>query len=142
MNLKDEFIVAIDFGLKRIGLAICSRGVTFAIPSKQIEAGKNDTETVKIILGTYKESIDRFVLGFPTFLDGKESTMTQRVKEFGKVLESLTQKPIHLVDERLTSESSENLLKESGVKQKDLLGCKDSMSALLILKDFLSASGL
>ena len=118
MNLRDEFIVAIDFGLKRIGLAICGKGVSFPIPSKQIGAGKTDSETVKIILGTYKESIDRFVLGFPTFLDGKESTMTQRVKEFGKVLESVSGKPVHLI------------------------GCKDSMSALLILKDFLSASGL
>jgi putative holliday junction resolvase len=104
MNIKDEFIVAIDFGLKRTGLAICSKGLTMSIPSQTIETSKTDKETAQAIQDTYPEEIDRFILGHPLFLDGKKSTFTERVEAFGKVLEATTGKPVHLIDERLTSE--------------------------------------
>ncbi len=138
MEFKDEFIVGIDFGLKRIGLAICSKGITFAIPSKTIEAKKDDLSSIKAILEGYPETIDRFVLGLPIYLDGNESSMTVRVKLFGKVLEEYTKKPVHYIDERLTSEQSEDLLKELGFNRKDRIPHKDSLAAQLILKDFLS----
>lgn len=135
---RGEFIVGIDFGLKRIGLAVCSKGVTFAIPSKTIEAKNDDLETIKAIISCYSETIDRFVLGLPLYLDGTDSSMTLRVKLFGKILEELTQKPVHYIDERLTSEESEDLLKELGFNRKDRIPYKDSLAAQLILKDFLS----
>ena len=135
---RGEFIIGIDFGLKRIGLAVCSKGVTFAIPSKTIEAKKEDLESIKAIISCYSETIDRFVLGLPLYLDGTDSSMTVRVKLFGKILEEFTQKPVHYIDERLTSEESEDLLKELGFNRKDRIPYKDSLAAQLILKDFLS----
>lgn len=138
MDLSNECIVGIDFGLKRIGLAISNKGVSFAIPSKTIEAGKSDLDSVKAIIESFKEPIDRFVLGHPLYLDGKPSAMTHRVELFKQVLEQYTGKPVHYIDERLTSEQSEDLLKELGFNRKDRIPHKDSLSAQLILKDFLS----
>jgi len=137
MNIKDEFIVAIDYGMKRTGLAICSKGLTMALPSKTIETCKSHSETIKAIQALYPEQIDRFILGYPTFLDGKKSEMTEKVEAFGKALEEETKKPIHLVDERLTSEASEEMLKDLGKDRKERSTMKDSLSATLILKDFL-----
>jgi putative Holliday junction resolvase len=135
---KDEFILGIDFGLKRIGLAICTKGVTFAIPSKTILAEENDQKTIGAIIESYHETIDRFVLGLPIYLDGTDSSMTLRVRSFGKTLEEITNKPVHYIDERLTSEQSEDLLKELGLNRKSRIPYKDSLAAQLILKDFLS----
>lgn len=137
MNLKKDNIIGIDFGLKRIGLAVCSNGVTFAVPSKTIEAKKDDLSTVKHLLESVSGTIDRFVLGLPVFLDGKESDMTKRVRVFAKVLEETTGKPVHFMDERLTSEESENILKEMGKNRKERIPHKDALSAQIILKDFL-----
>ncbi|MCH9622060.1 MAG: putative pre-16S rRNA nuclease [Chlamydiia bacterium] len=137
MNIKDEFIVAIDFGLKRTGLAICSKGLTMALPSKTIDTHKSDDNTIKTIQALYPEEIDRFILGHPLFLDGTKSNMTKRVEAFGEVLKNTTQKPVHLIDERLTSEASEDLLKDLGHARKERFAMKDSLSAQLILKDFL-----
>ena len=138
MDTKGEFIVGIDFGLKRIGLAVCRKGVTFALPSDTVGAQKTDLETIKTILNNYEGDIDRFVLGLPVFLDGKESDMTLRVKKFGAVLTEFTNKPVHYTDERLTSEHSDEILKEMGLNRKERIPYKDSLAAQLILKDFLS----
>ena len=138
MNIESEFIVGIDFGLKRTGLAVCRKGTSFSLPGATIPTQKDDISTIKKILDTYNEPIDRFVLGLPLFLDGKESDMTLKVKTFGKILEEFTGKPVHYVDERLTSEHSEELLKEIGLNSKERIPYKDSMAAQLILKDFLS----
>jgi putative Holliday junction resolvase len=137
MNIKNECIVGIDFGLKRVGLSISNKGMTISIPSKTIEAKKSDKETVIAILESFPQKIDRFVLGLPIYLDGKESAMTLRVKEFGKVLEEQTQKPVDYIDEALTSEESENFLKDLGLNRKERIPHKDSLSAQLILNDFL-----
>lgn len=138
MNIEEEFIVGIDYGLKRTGLSVCRKGTTFALPGETILTKKDDISTVKEILSAYPEGIDRFVLGLPVFLDGKESSMTLKVKTFGKILKEYTKKPVHFVDERLTSEHSEEILKEIGLSRKERIPYKDAMAAQLILKDFLS----
>jgi putative Holliday junction resolvase len=137
MNIKEECIIGIDFGLKRIGLAICRKGVTIALQTKAIESKKSDSQTITAILETFPEKIDRFILGLPFYLDGKESLMTLRVREFGKILEEQTKKPVHYIDETLTSEESETLLKDMGLSRKERIPHKDSLSAYLILNDFL-----
>lgn len=138
MDIKEEFVVGIDFGLRRIGLAVCRKGVTFALPGDTIQSKKTDVETIAAIISSYNETIDRFVLGLPIYLDGTESDMTQRVKRFGKILEEYSKKPVHYMDERLTSEHSDEILKEMGLNRKERIPYKDSLAAQLILKDFLS----
>ena len=141
MNCKDEFIVGIDFGLKRIGLAVCNKGLTISLPSKMIEAKASDEETIKAIIKCFTSTIDRFVLGLPLYLDGNESAMTLRVKEFGVKLEAISCKPVNYIDEGLTSETSEELLKDCGLKRKERIPFKDVLSAQLILNDFLTNNG-
>ncbi|MCH9616885.1 MAG: putative pre-16S rRNA nuclease [Chlamydiia bacterium] len=138
MNVKEEFIVGIDFGLRRIGLAVCRKGVSFALPGDTMQSKKTDLDTIKAIIDSYNEKIDRFVLGLPVYLDGNQSDMTVRVEKFGKVLEEYSNKPVHYMDERLTSEHSDDLLKEMGLNRKERIPYKDSLAAQLILKDFLS----
>lgn len=137
MNYTDECIVGIDFGLKRVGLAICPKGVLMAIPSETILYDSTDEKTVKNIIQTISSTIDRFIVGLPKFTDGTESTMTKRIREFAVVVEAVSNKPVHLVDETLTSENSETLLKEQGMNRKERSSHKDSLSAQLILKDFI-----
>jgi putative Holliday junction resolvase len=138
MDVKEEFIVGIDFGLRRIGLAVCRKGVSFALPGDTVQSKKTDLETITAIIDVYKDKIDRFVLGLPVYLDGNESDMTVRVRKFGKVLEESSGKPVHYMDERLTSEHSDEILKEMGFNRKERIPYKDSLAAQLILRDFLS----
>lgn len=139
MNIKDEFIVAIDFGLKRTGLAVSSKGLSMALPSHTIKTEKDDTKTIASILKLYPETIDRFIVGLPIHLDGTKSEMSSRVETFCAQLKAQTGKPVHLIDERLTSDASETLLKDLGHNRKERSSMKDSLSAQLILKDFLQS---
>ncbi len=138
MDIEKEFIVGGDYGLKRTGLSVCHKGTSFALPGETIQTQKDDISTVKEIVAAYNEPIDRFVVGLPVFLDGKESSMTIKVKTFGQILEEYTKKPVHFIDERLTSEHSEEILKEIGLNRKERVPYKDAIAAQLILKDFLS----
>lgn len=65
--------------------------------------------------------------------------MSSRVETFCEHLKAQTGKPVHLIDERLTSDASETLLKDLGHNRKERSSMKDSLSAQLILKDFLQS---
>lgn len=134
-------VVAIDFGKKRIGLAISDASKIIAQPYSVIQAGKNHAETAQLILKELSRytDVESFVLGLPLLLSGKDSEMTLEVREFKTVLEQASPLPVLLWDERLTSQQVEKLLKESNMKRKERSQICDTMAAATILQSFLAS---
>jgi putative Holliday junction resolvase len=130
-------ILAIDFGLKRTGLALSDELQLFAFGLKTIDS-KILMNELKLLVS--KEKVVEIVIGEPKRLDASDSHITQNVrllkeavqKEFPGVL-------VCLLDERFTSKMASAVIAQSGLKKKDReqKGLIDTVSATIILQDYL-----
>ncbi len=133
-------LIGIDYGSKRIGLAVTD--------SDQLIASPFDTYEIDGLfrfLNDYlvREDVEGFVVGLPTNLDGNDTDSTQGVRKFVKILtEKFPQKKIHLHDERFTSKMALDALIQGGVKKKKRRekGIIDKVSAAIILQSYLQRS--
>ena len=130
-------ILAIDYGTKRVGLAVTD-------PLKIIASALNTVHAKDVIvyLKNYitKEEVERFVVGLPKRLDGSDSQSAVNVENFVNLLrKNFPNIPIERVDERFTSTIATRSLLEMGLKKKDRAnkGNVDQVSAVLILQTYL-----
>src|SRR3989344_6069917 len=103
-------ILAIDFGLKKIGIATTDLSKTIAYPLKTIFSKKNLDLTVDHILLELKDILlqtEKIIIGLPLHMDGNESKMSEIVRNFSKILYAKTNIAVQLIDERLTSKQVE-----------------------------------
>lgn len=132
--------LGIDYGLKRIGLALSDPFGTMALPFTQLEAKKRPEATILALqeqLSDYE--IDFVVIGLPHKMSGKEGTLSPKVREFAQLLEEKTGWKVHLFDERLTSAQAERALKEVGISRKRRTQKVDMIAATYILQAFLDS---
>jgi putative Holliday junction resolvase len=138
-----ELILAFDFGLRRIGVAVGNTGTRTATAVGVLPArGAPDWEAVTAFLREW--SPRRLVVGLPYNMDGSETVLTAVCREFAAELSRRFQLPVELVDERLTSSAAQADLREerrSGarrrrVRREDI----DANAARLILETWLQAS--
>jgi putative Holliday junction resolvase len=130
-------ILAIDFGLKRTGLALSDDRKVFAFGLKTVESKQLMSE---LILLVEKEKITEIVIGEPKRLDMSDSHITQNVHLLKAAVEK--QFPLiklALLDERFTSKMASAVIGQSGLKKKDKQqkALIDEVSATIILQDYL-----
>lgn len=130
-------ILGIDYGNKRIGLAVTDPLQIFALPLETIKTGE-----FEIYLAEYlkKETIDAFVIGYPVQLNNQPSESVRYLNPFIKKLKkSYPSIEIHLMDERFTSKMAHDTMIEGGVKKKARQdkSLVDKISASIILRSFL-----
>lgn len=128
--------LAIDYGTKRTGLAICDPAETIASPLAVVESQKG---LIKKIADTVEaENVGAIVLGLPLNMDDSEGAQAKLVIKFAEQLKEYLAIPIHLQDERLSSFSAEDKLTSAkfpkGKKRKKHL---DAIAAAEILEAFL-----
>ena len=131
-------IAAVDFGFKRIGLAISDEGRTIAFPLKMIEAGTTLQESarrVKAALSSYK--LEKIILGLPLLLSGERGEMVEKVEKFREALEKEIDVLVICFDERLTSRQAERDLMNMGTSRKNRVPVLDSAAAALLLQTYL-----
>ncbi len=129
-------ILAIDFGLKRTGLAITDDSRIIASPLIAIESNKL---LDYLILQIPKLKVSEIVLGFPLRLDGTDSHITENVRLLKEVLEKqFPEVTVQFQDERFTSMQAHQTIHLVGKKkqQKDK-GLVDKLSATIILQEYL-----
>jgi len=131
--------LAIDYGLKRVGLAVCDPDESIVSPFCQLEARKNWPEGLieqlqKIIL---EHQIEAIVVGLPLNMDDTEGEQAQLTRQFSKKLIQATGLPVHLQDERLSSAAADEMLAEHGMSRQKQKSRRDMLAACAILRDFL-----
>ncbi|WP_343606546.1 Holliday junction resolvase RuvX [Fluviicola sp.] len=130
-------ILAIDFGLKRTGLALSDELQLFAFGLKTIDS-KTLMDELKILVE--KEKVSEIVIGEPKRLDASDSHITQNVRLLKEAIEkNFPQLLVALLDERFTSKMASAAIAQSGLKKKDReqKGLIDTVSAAIILQDYL-----
>ena len=132
-------ILAIDYGSRRMGLAVSD---PLGITAQGLETleRKNKRADFGRLERTIREyQVREIVLGNPLRMSGQEGTQSQKVAEFAEALRERFQLPVHLWDERLTSAEANRLLREAEVSIKKRAQAVDRMAAVLILQSFLQS---
>lgn len=130
-------ILAIDYGLKRTGLAVTD---PLRIIATALDTVASDELLTFLKAYLTKEEVDEFVIGMPKTVRNEDSEMALPVRKFILELEkTFPTKPIHQVDERFTSSIAQRVMIEGGMKKKDrqVKGNTDKISAVLILQSFM-----
>ena len=134
-------VLAFDFGLARIGVAVGETETGNAHPLTAIAEEVNAVRfaAIEALLAEWKPA--GLVVGLPTHLDGSEHAMTARCRRFANQLHGRYGLPVALVDERLSSAEAEERLSEAGLKgwrkQKPRL---DSAAAQIILLQYFESA--
>jgi putative Holliday junction resolvase len=130
-------ILAIDYGTKRIGVAVTDPLQIFASPLNTVSPDKFDS----FIEGYLKtEEVNDFVIGYPVQMNNQPSESVRYINPFIKKLKkSFPEIHIHLVDERFTSQMALRTIIDGGVRKKDRQdkSLVDKISASIILQSFL-----
>jgi putative holliday junction resolvase len=132
-------IVAIDYGTKRVGLAVTDPLKIIASPLDTIHS-----KDVIAFLQLYdqKEQIEEFVVGLPKNLDNTETNSSRPVRHFVQLLKKrFPDKKVVLVDERFTSKMALEAMITGGAKKKDRRVKEniDKVSAAIILQSYLES---
>jgi putative holliday junction resolvase len=143
LNENTKYL-GIDFGLKRIGIAVSDTGKKFSFYRDYI---LNDNQTLKNILALIKnENVSKIIIGYPLNFKSEKTEITASVDKFSEELTALLAKEninaeIVFFDERFTSSISQDNLINSGLSKKKRRdkGILDSMSAKIILQDYLDS---
>jgi putative Holliday junction resolvase len=130
-------VLAIDYGLKRTGIAVTDPLRIIATPLETVA-----TTTLLEFLLAYakKETVDEFVVGMPKTLLNEDSQIAPAVRKFVDALKKqFSEKKVHLLDERFTSSMAMDAMIAGGMKKKDrrVKGNVDKISATIILQSFL-----
>jgi len=120
--------LGIDYGTKRIGLAI-SDDIGMLARELTIFSPKEFFDQIKDVINA--NEVLTIVVGLPLNMSGEDSEKTKEARAFAQQLEDLTHLPVHLMDERLSSSMAEHL---PGGKEN-----VDSLAAQIILQNYLDS---
>lgn len=130
-------ILAIDYGMRRVGLAVTDLMQMIAQPLDTID-NKHIIDYLKAYI--QKEPVEKIVLGEPKQLSGMDTDSSEDVRTFRQKLNELFPEiPVVMVDERLTSRMAKQTLIDAGYKKSDRRNKKlvDTVAAALILQTYL-----
>lgn len=133
---KSARILAIDYGRRRIGLAVSDELGIMAVPVAALERKnrQEDIRRLREVARNYK--ITLIIIGSPLHLAGHAGEMAQEAARFALRIKKELGLPVELRDERLTSWEAEQTLKDnSGRKSRKMH--LDSVAAAILLRDFL-----
>ncbi len=130
-------ILAIDYGTKKIGLAISDPLQITAAPYKTIRYQSRDEFLVKVREIIVDRDVVKIVVGMPIGLSGNDTKFTQHVREFVEWLRSEISVPIFTLDERFSSEEAKASLIQMGIKTGHNKELVDAMAAAHLLRYYL-----
>ena len=124
--------IAFDYGDVRIGVAVSDPDSILSSPLTTLKA--TDKSLLKQISDIFAdiEPVAIYV-GRPALLSGNDGSATEKATEFGAVLSTITQVPIEMVDERMSTVSAARNLRDAGRNAKDSKAAIDMAAAVAIL---------
>jgi len=130
-------VLALDYGTKRIGLAVSDESGTFAFPAGFLACAgrRRDLEALRALI--CEKSVQRVVVGLPLHLDGRRGESAAAAEEFANAVAKITGLPVDLVDERWTTVAADRALRESRSGRKRRREAVDTTAATLMLRTYL-----
>jgi len=129
-------LLGIDYGAKRTGLAVGDDQTRLPSPVKTITTDDPQEQLESVVRVAEDFDVSAFVLGLPLNMDGTEGPQAGTVRRFGGTLAARTGKPVHYVDERLSSYAADDLLRPAELTRKKKKGVQDAVAASVILATY------
>jgi putative Holliday junction resolvase len=130
-------ILALDYGSRRVGLAISDPLGLTAQPLAAVprEGDRKDIAAIGRLAAALE--VASIVVGLPLLMNGEEGPQAVRARAFGDRLAAELSLPVTMWDERLTTAQSERHLIDSGVRRERRKEIRDSLSAMFLLQSVL-----
>ena len=133
-------VLAVDYGERRVGLALSDPTRTLASPLPTLlrRKGKRPPLHALAELAAARD-VGVLVIGLPLTLSGEDSSWTREVRDMGAALATRTALPVHFVDERMTSVQAERVVRGGGLPrgEREKKERIDAAAATLILQTWL-----
>lgn len=133
--------LAVDFGAKRVGLAICDVHQTLVSPLRTLARTDDAQVAAQIARIVDDESAGAVVVGLPVNMDGSEGPQAKRVRGFAELLGRATAVPLHFQNEQLSSFAADHRLAPRELTSAGRRARQDAVAAAVILEDFLRDHG-
>ena len=130
-------ILGIDFGERRIGLAISDEEGRLAVPLATLRRADDRSAVRRIVETARREGVEGLVVGDPVGLDGRRGPAAERVDRFVEKLERASGLPCQRVAETLTSREAERRLAAAGVARRRWPERVDQIAAQILLQEAL-----
>ena len=125
--------IAFDYGDVRIGVAICDRDAILASPLTTLQSKEPKLfDQISLLISEYKPVA--LYVGEPLNLSGASSSSAQKARLFADKLSEFFAIPVTMIDERLSTVSATNAMRESGVNAKEARAKVDMAAAVAILE--------
>jgi putative Holliday junction resolvase len=129
-------IASLDFGKRRIGLALAYGGYGAVIPLEVIERKSLARDLHRVVARLSELEVSQVIVGLPLNMDGTEGPQAQAATRFADQLRDTSGLVVELFDERLTSFEARERLRESGGRRPR--GGIDAIAAAIILEGWLA----
>lgn len=148
MNIKEfkqqliprKAVLGIDFGTKRMGIAVSDLSCTIATSYKILYRRTLDADLIELQNIIDEKEVGAIAMGLPLQMNGTEGEIAAEVRKFAAILEEKFTMPLLLWDERLSSSAVESfLIKEVDLSRKKRAKVLDSSAAAYILQGVLDA---
>lgn len=130
--------LAIDYGIKRVGIAVSDMDGSFAFPRCTLKRETKAAFWEEFLNLLEKEQPGAIVIGLPFHVDGTECTTTRQVRNFAESLKRRTDLPLYWMNEVLSSNDAEQRLYEQGLGFAKVKEIVDQHAAAVILESFLA----
>jgi len=129
--------LGVDFGTRRIGLAVSDPSGAIAFPAGTLERRglRRDLESLCALVK--EREVARIVVGLPLHMDGRRGPEAEAAEKFATQLGEATGLPVDLFDERWTTREAERVLAETGRRGRKRRQVVDSVAASILLRAYL-----
>lgn len=145
-NTSDESVLpaegallGIDFGTKRLGLAVCNREQTIASPVETLMRRSDDLDArrLRTLVDDYR--VVGLVVGLPVHMSGDEGQQAAAARAFGEWIAGEVERPVAFWDERHTSQKADVVLFGADLTPQKRQELRDRLAAQAILQSYLDA---
>lgn len=132
-------VLAIDYGARRVGLAVSDEMGIIASGAGTMENGTDLLQRLQAFIA--EREIHTVIIGLPLTLRGEHGSSAAMAEKFADQLREATTRPVHLVDERFTSSIAERTIRDMGVSKKKRRdkGKIDEIAAIVLLQGYLDS---
>ncbi|PKN03964.1 MAG: Holliday junction resolvase RuvX [Deltaproteobacteria bacterium HGW-Deltaproteobacteria-9] len=132
-------ILGLDYGTKRIGVALCDElGLTGQGLTTIVWKNRNQVLNALEVL-VRNHGVEKIVIGYPLRLDGTEGIQCEKVNRFARLLEARFSIPVIKWDETLSTQTAEEILIQSRMRREKRKKIVDKLAAGIILQGYLNS---
>ena len=133
-------ILGIDYGTKRIGLAVSDELGMIAQPLEFVPAEPQTAAIARLLAVLTIKEVGLMLIGMPRNMDGSYGPAAEKVRQFITVVQAATPVPVKTWDERLTSAQANRYLIQANVRREDRKQKVDKTAAAILLQSYLDAN--